>query len=532
MPDSEILANRTAVKKVTTLTTDGGQLTGFVDPIAVNVSYNGITRKITLTGDIRAAYKGIPMTEIIPSFVSGWQSEAHDITNSGYFLYFNGTNFVWSTISWDFKQLQIASVYRDGVNFCLRECHGLMDWQSHESNHNNIGTYLKSGADVSGFILNSDVATNRRPTVSQALVYDEDLPSILPELTNGLYSRLFLDGANNANLENDKTDIIEYTAGNRFTYNLFTGGVWTKATAANNQYAKVFLMAVPVTSDADCQKNRFIWIMPQTVNSTLTTIQNLTPANLSLGQISTALAEYVFVQEFIIRATANGWTIVSTAKLTGNKRFQSITSGALATSHTALLDKNAELTNQHLDTTAEKTTPIDADSLGLWDSVAGVFKRLTIANLVTWLNTKYQAILVSGTNIKTVNGNSLLGSGNVGTLELAPYVLSGLDADIEIGTKVSHTILEAHSFMAADIYLESTAAPTDFAIEVDVKKNGTSIFTTKPKIAAGSLNLTVAPVLVNATTTYADGDVRTISVESIGTTETGKNLVLSILMHK
>lgn len=36
--------------------------------------------------------------------------------------------------------------------------------------------------------------------------------------------------------------------------------------------------------------------MPQTVNSTLTTIQNLTPANLSLDQISTALAEYVFVQ--------------------------------------------------------------------------------------------------------------------------------------------------------------------------------------------------------------------------------------------
>jgi microcystin-dependent protein len=125
------------------------------------------------------------------------------------------------------------------------------------------------------------------------------------------------------------------------------------------------------------------------------------------------------------------------------------------------------------------------------------------------------------------------GGGTISSTETAPYVLSGLDADITLGQKVSHTPLETHSFTADDISLESTAAPTDFAIEVDVQKNGVSIFTTRPKINAGSLKMTVAPVLVTSTTTFIGGeDIRTVSVEAIGTTETGKDLVLSILMHK
>lgn len=61
-----------------------------------------------------------------------------------------------------------------------------------------------------------------------------------------------------------------------------------------------------------------------------------------------------------------------------------------------------------------KTTPVDADLIPISDSEAsGIIKKLSFANLKTYLNTLYQSVLVSGTNIKTVNGNSLLGSGNV-----------------------------------------------------------------------------------------------------------------------
>ena len=61
-----------------------------------------------------------------------------------------------------------------------------------------------------------------------------------------------------------------------------------------------------------------------------------------------------------------------------------------------------------------KTTLADADSLPISDSAAsGGLKRLTWANLKAALNGLYQAVLVSGTNIKTINGNSLLGSGDL-----------------------------------------------------------------------------------------------------------------------
>lgn len=65
-----------------------------------------------------------------------------------------------------------------------------------------------------------------------------------------------------------------------------------------------------------------------------------------------------------------------------------------------------------------KTPPIDADLVILGDSAdTGRAKGLTWANvkatLKTYFDTLYQAVLVSGTSIKTVNSTSLLGSGDV-----------------------------------------------------------------------------------------------------------------------
>lgn len=62
----------------------------------------------------------------------------------------------------------------------------------------------------------------------------------------------------------------------------------------------------------------------------------------------------------------------------------------------------------------EKTTPVDADMVGLVDSAdSSALKKLTWANIKATLATVFQAILVSGTNIKTINSTSLLGSGDI-----------------------------------------------------------------------------------------------------------------------
>jgi len=65
-----------------------------------------------------------------------------------------------------------------------------------------------------------------------------------------------------------------------------------------------------------------------------------------------------------------------------------------------------------------KTTPVDADETNIADSAASFgLKKVTWANikatLKTYFDTLYQAVLVSGTNIKTINGSSVLGSGDL-----------------------------------------------------------------------------------------------------------------------
>lgn len=83
---------------------------------------------------------------------------------------------------------------------------------------------------------------------------------------------------------------------------------------------------------------------------------------------------------------------------------------------------------------SSKTTPVNADEIGLIDSASTfTLKKLTWANLKdtlkTYLDTLYQSILVSGTNIKTINSNSILGSGNLvitsSTPQVRQTVLSG-----------------------------------------------------------------------------------------------------------
>lgn len=115
--------------------------------------------------------------------------------------------------------------------------------------------------------------------------------------------------------------------------------------------------------------------------------------------------------------------------------------------------------------------------------------------------------------------------------EIGEYVLSGLDANITLGQKVSETIRMRQQISANNIYAEVTTGPQMTGIIIDIQKNGTSIFTDKPQILYG-LNLDNPPVLVAEPTIFEVGDIRTISVDQIGIRETGKNLLLSLIITK
>lgn len=291
--------------------------TGFVVPADVTVSYDSTTRKITLTGDPRALWRGAN----IDVLVSGWESAAHNDVAGVWFLYYNGTAFIWSNDVWEFDQLMIAAVeYQAAYKFALREPHGLMPHECHRADHKTTGTYRDSGGDLSGFTLNSTTAAERRPLISSCTIWDEDVPSVVAALNTESYTRFWLTGTETINFATASADIVSLS-GNQPYFNEFTGGAWTQTLLGNNNYMSMWLMAVPVTSDAGSQPYRFIWVQGQS-QGTLSAQQSLTTNDLDLGVWTNLIPEFVFIEKVIIRYTSGNWVWVERRALTGSRAVQ------------------------------------------------------------------------------------------------------------------------------------------------------------------------------------------------------------------
>jgi hypothetical protein len=293
--------------------------TGFIDPSFVNVSYDSTTRKITLTGTVRALWRGAEH----PTLVSGWVSAAHADVAGIYFLYWDGTSFVWANTAWEFTDIPIAFVwYGASDKWALRECHGLMESPCHREFHYVIGTYREDGGTISGYAVNSTVAADRRPLVSICNIWDEDVLSVLSALSTESYTRMWLTGANGDPAWAKASADIVALSGNQPYYNQFTGGAWQQTLLPNNAYMSMWLMAVPVASDAGSQAYRFMWLQGQSQSTSLATIQSNDTKNLDLGQFKDLAPEFVFIGRIIIRFTSGNWVLTQVDNLTGTRATQ------------------------------------------------------------------------------------------------------------------------------------------------------------------------------------------------------------------
>ena len=104
--------------------------------------------------------------------------------------------------------------------------------------------------------------------------------------------------------------------------------------------------------------------------------------------------------------------------------------------------------------------------------------------------------------------------------------LSDLSTALTASTSVvvgTYTFMQARTL--SSINLSILTAPTGAALQVDTKKNGTTIWTTKPTIDAGEFStLTAATPGVLATTSFAAGDVLTFYITQVGSTVAGVGL--------
>lgn len=441
--------------------------TGFTNNQNISVSYDSTTRKITLAGTFEAFYQGVKVTAL----TDGWVSDAHADVAGTYFLSYNGS-FVFNTTPWSFSDLQIAYVVYDGVKFGIREVHGFMQPEAHEEAHRVLGAYKVSGADMSGYTLSSTTAAERRPLIAETIIADEDLKTTLSALSTETYSIRYLTGASTRTFSVDQADIIPLN-GNQPYYNQFTDGAWQQTLMTNNNYAAIFVAAIPVTSDTASQKLRYVFVQPQTQSATLSTIQGLVPSSLVLGDM--LASEYVFTHKIIIRYTAANWILTSVESLSGTKVQQ-----------------------------------------------VSVPPAPTVASNVTFT----PAGNIAATNVQTALEELDTEKAPVSakTKSIAFYVDGTLTADTKLCS-----VIAPQAMTITEIRVAVDTAPTGASLIVDVNKGGTTLYTTqanRPTITAGNTSATAADPDI---TSIAVGDIISIDVDQIGSTIAGENLMVTII---
>lgn len=300
--------------------------TGFFNPDSVIVTWNW-NRTVTLTGDCTCYYQWNRRNEIF----TGYVSPVHDnTTTTSFFLAYDGSTIRRANMSvdtLDFRWILICYAVYSGTEWLyLKETHWLMNWQTHKEFHNTLWTYLVSGWDLAWITLSSTTAANRRPTINETKLADEDVMTTLPLLWTNSYTIFNLSATNTINFSSANTDIISLST-NQPYYNQFTGWNWTQTLFPNNAYGKIYVMWIPVASDTVSQKYRYVFIQPQTVSTTLATIQAITPDQVNLWTLWTALPEFYYFGEIIVRYTTNNRFISSTKKLVGTKISQVAVTG-------------------------------------------------------------------------------------------------------------------------------------------------------------------------------------------------------------
>ena len=310
-----------------TLTAVQKDPTGFDTPENITVTYDSTARTITLTGTFQGFWQGNAIRELHDS----WTSPAHPAgVTTSQFLYYDGTDYVWSSTPWTYDMLHIAYVSFDtlGFHFATRECHGLMPWTVHEELHQTIGTYLQAGGDLSSYVIDSVTAENRRPNISDTQVKDEDnitVNRLKDNKTN--YTYAYLTGTGQMTFTTGASDIIHLSGAQPY-YNLFTGGAWTQALVDNNTYTTVWLLTIPVTNDTASQNHRYVFLQGQG-QGTLLQQQLLNINNINFGNFTNLTLESIAITKIILRYQSGDWSISQVDKLIGTRINQvASTSGA------------------------------------------------------------------------------------------------------------------------------------------------------------------------------------------------------------
>jgi hypothetical protein len=154
----------------------------------------------------------------------------------------------------------------------------------------------------------------------------------------------------------------------------------------------------------------------------------------------------------------------------------------------------------------------------------------TAGNLITYDASGNPAAVGTGTAGQRLTSN---GTGAAPTFQSEalriPIFFSDQTTDWTTGLKVTFTWRFGTTTLSSTP-IDCVTAPTGSAAQFDVKKNGTTIYSTKPTIDAGETSTgTAATPAVLSTTSLANGDIVTIHIDQVGSTIKGQGGVITFV---
>lgn len=189
-----------------------------------------------------------------------------------------------------------------------------------------------------------------------------------------------------------------------------------------------------------------------------------------------------------------------------------------------------------------------------WIAVAMIgFRKTIVSGEIIWIpansrvttygdvtiNAGGQLTLMAGSELVIINGTlinngTLNNSGTITQAVIADYIeWACSDETTALTTGLKSTDRARGAFTITGVRASVTTAPTGSTIIVDIKKNGTTIFSTKLTIDAGEkTSVTAATAAVLSTTTVADDDEITIHIDQVGSTIAGAGLKVVLIVYR
>lgn len=291
------------------------KLNGILNPELVNISFNFSTKTFTVSGNFSYRNKGLLYNK----------SSAENIVMSSYsegyyFLYYiDDILAIGNTSTYpDFYDVTfLCYIYINSTNYILfNERHTIrLNPFLHKYFHNLYGAVLsKNGFNVTGSYLvasGTGGVANVTHGISSGILNDEDIEHNINELldNNGVgnqYTIIYRTGVSGWRWTVNNIPLL-FGGTNNIQYNGVVSGSYQLTELTANNYINYYL----VVTGADSTNNdfRFMWIMGQKIQTTLTNARNDTFSILDLSGFPAL--EYKPLYKFIMRrsgtySTASG----------------------------------------------------------------------------------------------------------------------------------------------------------------------------------------------------------------------------------